>query len=68
MQKGTRTPEGESQPSQAASLRTGQEGERTEAPDRSLGSEASRRGENRGPNEDEDAERLRRDADAGSGS
>jgi len=57
IQKGARTPEGESQPAQAASLRNGsEEGDAlTVAPGYQSTSAAAHRGENRSPfNEDED--------------
>ena len=56
MEKGNRTPPGESQPAQAASLRNGQErGDAlTQTPDRVSNSSAAERGENRGADDDDD--------------
>jgi hypothetical protein len=56
MEKGNRTPAGESQPAQANSIRNGQErGDAlTNTPQPQSTSAAAQRGENRGPNDDDD--------------
>lgn len=55
MEKGNRTPAGESQPAQAASIRNGQErGDALSAtPERVSNSSAAQRGENRSANDDD---------------
>lgn len=56
MEKGNRTPAGESQPAQANSIRNGQErGDAlTATPQPQSTSAAAQRGENRSPNDDDD--------------